>query len=73
MSSAIIYNIVKVKVTRLTHRPFDLLEKEPLSSNCQVHLHTSLTCSKAKGAELDSAACQAKGAVAACGVRLVHI
>ena len=69
-SSAIIYNIVKVKVTR---RPVDLLEKEPLNSNCQVHLHTSLTCSTAKGAELDSAACQAKGAVAACGVRLAHI
>ena len=29
------------------------------------HLHTSLTCTTAKGAELDSAACQAKGAVAA--------
>ena len=60
-SSAIIYNIVKVKVTRwpidpfdpLTCRPVDLLEKEALNRNCQVHLHTSLTCSTAKGAELD--------------------
>ena len=59
-SSAVIYNIVNVKVTRVV-----LLEKEPLNSNCQVHLHTSLTCRTAKGAELDSAACQAKDAVAA--------
>ena len=63
-SSAFIYNIVKVKVTCWPVDPFDpltlLLEKEPLNSNCQVHLHTSLTCSTAKGAELDSAACLAK-------------
>ena len=67
-SSAIIYNIVKAKVTRLTHRPVDLLEKEPLNSNCQVHLHMSLTCTTAKGAELDSAACQAKGRHCSCVV-----
>ena len=67
-SSAVIYNIVKVKVTRwpvwpidpLTRRPVDLLEKEPRNSNCEVHLHTPLTCSGAKGAELDSAADPAK-------------
>ena len=41
-SSAIIYNIVKVKVTRW---PIDLLEKEPLNSNCEVHLLMALRCS----------------------------
>ena len=72
MSSAIIYNIVKVKVTR---QPVDLLEKEPLNSNCEVHLHMPLRCSAAKGAELDSAAEPAKQnePFATCDVRLVHI
>ena len=81
-SSAIIYNIVKVNVTRWPFRkrtpqgqlrgpptytiemwpvrPVDLLEKEPLKGNCEVHLHTPLRCSAAKGAELDSAAAAAK-------------
>ena len=51
-SSAIIYNIVKVKVSRwpvdpfdpLTCRPVDLFEKEPLKGNCEVHLHTLSIC-----------------------------
>ena len=51
-SSAIIYNIVKVKVTRwpvdpfdsLSRRPVDLFEKEPLKGNCEVHLHTPSRC-----------------------------
>ena len=44
----------------LTCRPVDLLEKEPLEGNCEVHVHTPLRCSAAKGAELDSAAAAAK-------------
>ena len=51
-SSAIIYNIVKVKVTHwpvdpfdpLTCRPVDLFEKEPLKGNCEVHIHTLSRC-----------------------------
>ena len=51
-SSAIIYNIVKVKVSRwpvdpfdsLSRRPVDLFEKEPLKGNCEVHLHTPSRC-----------------------------
>ena len=51
-SSAIIYNIVKVKVTHwpvdpfdsLICRPVDLFEKEPLKGNCEVHLHTPSRC-----------------------------
>ena len=47
-SSAIIYNIVKVKVTRwpvelfdpLTRRPVDLFENEPLKGKWEVNLHT---------------------------------
>ena len=51
-SSAIIYNIVKVKVSRwpvdpfdsLSHRPVDLFEKEAVKGNCEVHLHTPSRC-----------------------------
>ena len=51
-SSAIIYNIVKVKVSRwtvdpfdsLSRRPVDLFEKEPFKGNCEVHLHRPLRC-----------------------------
>ena len=43
----------------VTRRPVDLLEKEPLKGNCEVHLHTPLRCSAAKEAELDSAAAAA--------------
>ena len=83
-SSAIIYNIVKVKVTHwpvnpfdpfdpLTRRPVDLFEKEPLKGNCEVHVHTPLRCSAAKGAELDSAAASKRDLLQLCGMRLAHI
>ena len=49
----------------LTCRPVDLLEKEPLKGNCEVHVHTPLRCSAAKGTELDSAAAKQKGPFAA--------
>ena len=73
-SSAIIYNIVKVKVTRwpvdpvtrLTHRPVDLFEKEPLKGNCEVHVHTPLRSSAVKGAELRLCSRKAKGAFCSC-------
>ena len=43
-SSAILYNIVKVKVESesdpLTCRPVDLFEKEPLKGKWEVNLHT---------------------------------
>ena len=35
-------------VDSLTRRPVDLLEKEPLKGNCEVHVHTPLRCSAAK-------------------------
>ena len=36
-----IYNIVESESDPLTHRPVDLLEKEPLKGKWEVHLHTS--------------------------------
>ena len=55
-------------VDLLTHRPVDLLEKEPFKGNCEVHLHTALRCSAAKGAELDSAVCQQQSKRRRCSV-----
>ena len=68
-SSAIIYNIVKVKVTCWPVWPVDLLEKEP-NSNCVVHLHMPLICiSKRRRIRLCSWGTKAKGAFCSCVVR----
>ena len=76
---------MKVKVTCLTHwpidpstrRPVDILEKEPLNSNSEVHLHMPLRCSsKRQRIRLCSWGTKAKGAFCSCvawGWRLYNI